>query len=651
MLYVALALVAIACGAKENPEGNSGSGTSSTVAPKQPTGLKVLESKITETTLTFQWDLQSGVKFSYTLTQGSATVKEGTTSNRNVKLDGLTKGTTYKFTVYAVAGEQKSAGATVEARTAGEEDPVDPGTDPGDTKIAYEEFGIPAAEEDGVARAFPGAEGGGMYATGGRGGKILHVTTLEDSNAEGTLRWACTQNYPRIIVFDVAGTIALKSQLQINRDNCTIAGQTAPGDGICLKNYTFRISASNVIVRFIRCRMGDEEKTEDDAIQVMSHGDKENPDKYHDIIIDHCSVSWSTDECASFYGMKDFTFSWNIVSESLRASVHGKGNHGYGGIWGGNNATYHHNLLAHHDSRNPRIDHDYVCIQKGPVTISNNVVYNWSGNTCYGGESINNTNTSRQYNFVNNYYKPGPATPSSHLWLLEPTVSCSNCSGLGYYPNDDKSYKESATNKVPTGSTIVPGRFYVAGNTLDGKNDVTSNNWKAGTSSGVGVYISSSDAAKIKANSPYECNPMSLHSANDAFTVVTTYAGASFAKDAIDARVQQETINGKATYNGSNGSKNGLIDTQTDVADASWKNGWPVYEASAEELDALRDADADGIPNAVEEAWGLNKSDAKDASAYTLDPDKRYTNLEMYLHYLVKDIVNGGNQKAEYKKL
>ena len=625
MLYVALALMAIACGAKENPEGNSGSGTSSTVAPKQPTGLKVLESKITETTLTFQWDPQSGVKFSYTLTQGSTTVKEGTTSNRNVKLDGLTKGTTYKFTVYAVAGEQKSAGATVEARTAGEEDPVDPGTDPGDTKIAYEEFGIPAAEEDGMARAFPGAEGGGMYATGGRGGKILHVTTLEDSNAEGTLRWACTQNYPRIIVFDVAGTIALKSQLQINRDNCTIAGQTAPGDGICLKNYTLRISASNVIVRFIRCRMGDEEKTEDDAIQVMNHDN----DKYSNIIIDHCSVSWSTDECASFYGMKDFTFSWNIVSESLRASVHGKGNHGYGGIWGGNNATYHHNLLAHHDSRNPRIDHDYVSTQKGPVTISNNVVYNWSGNTCYGGESSkNNGDDYKKYNFVGNYYKPGPATPSNHRWLIQPTTSCSNCGG-----------------------TILPGHFYLDGNVLTSSSDVTNNNWKAGTSSGVGVYISSSDAAKIKADSPYECNPMSLHSANDAFDAVLAYAGASFARDKIDTRIAKETKDGSYTYEGSNGSKKGLIDTQTDVADATWKNGWPVYEATEAEKDALRDADADGIPNAIEEAWGLNKSDAKDASAYTLDPEKRYTNLEMYLHYLVKDIVNGGNQKAEYKKL
>lgn len=629
ILCAALALMAIACGNKTNPEQpGGGSETPSTVTPKQPTGLKVLDNKTTETSLTFQWDVQSGVKFSYVLTQGSTTVKEGSTSNRNVKVDGLTKATTYQFTVFAVVGDSKSAGATLEAKTAGEDDPgVDPGVDPGtDPTIAYEEFGIPEVEEDGIARAFPGAEGGGMFATGGHGGKIYHVTSLDDNNTQGTLRYGIENaERPLTIVFDVAGTIALQKQLQIKKGDLTIAGQTAPGDGICLKNYTFRIHASNVIVRFIRCRMGDEQKTEDDAMQVM---DKYG-DSFEKIIIDHCSISWSTDECASFYGMKDFTFSWNIVSESLRASVHGKGNHGYGGIWGGTNATYHHNLLAHHDSRNPRLDHDFVSHQKGPVTISNNVVYNWSGNTCYGGESSSNTGDDyRKYNFVGNYYKPGPVTPSSHRWLIQPTTSCSNCGG-----------------------TILPGHFYLHDNVLYGVNDVTSNNWKAGTSTGVGVYIKDSEVAKIKAETPYDCNAMSLHSAGDAFDAVLAYAGASFAKDAIDTRIAKETKDGSYTYQGSNGSTKGLIDTQTDVNDGSWVNGWPVYKATEEQLSALRDADSDGIPNTVEDAWGLNKSDPKDASEYTLDPDKRYTNLEMYLHYLVKDIVNGGNQKAEYKKL
>lgn len=619
-----LAAVVVSCGgnAKVTPsEGQSD-------VPGAPTGLK-LHGDAGETTLTFQWTAVEGAKgYNWKIEKGTTDVNSGKTSSRNVTVEGLEKGTTYKFSVQSVSDGKTSAWISVEAATAGEssegpDDPENPDVDP--DPEAYAKFLIPAVEEDGQARAFPGAEGGGMWATGGRGGKIYHVTSLGDSaSEEGTLRYGIEKaDRPLTIVFDVAGTIALNSQLNIKKGDLTIAGQTAPGDGICLKNYTFRISASNVVVRFIRCRMGDEKATEDDAIQVMDHQD----DKYQNIVIDHCSVSWSTDECASFYGVKDFTFSWNIVSESLRNSVHDKGSHGYGGIWGGTNATYHHNLLAHHDSRNPRIDHDYVSTQKGPVTISNNVVYNWSGNSCYGGESSkNNGDDYKKYNFVGNYYKPGPATPGNHRWLIQPTTSCSNCGG-----------------------TILPGHFYMEGNVLHGASDVTSNNWKAGKTTGVGVYISESDVAKIKAVSPYECNAMSVHSANDAFTAVTSYSGACFAKDAIDARLQKETRDGSYTYNGSNGSTKGLIDTQTDVNDGTWVNGWPVYAATEAEKDAIRDSDSDGMPNWFEEEFGLNKSGASDAQAYTLDPQKRYTNLEMYLHYIVKDIVKGGNENADYK--
>lgn len=462
-----------------------------------------------------------------------------------------------------------------------------------------------------------------MYATGGRGGKILHVTTLEDTGSEGSLRWACTQNYPRIIVFDVAGVIALNSQLQVNKPDCTIAGQTAPGDGICLKNYTFRISASNVIVRFIRCRMGDEKKTEDDAMQVMDHTD----DKYNNIIIDHCSISWSTDECASFYGMKDFTFSWNIVSESLRNSIHGKGSHGYGGIWGGNNATYHHNLLAHHDSRNPRIDHDYVSTQKGPVTIANNVVYNWKGNTCYGGESANNTDKYRKYNFVGNYYKPGPGTPSNKRWLIDPTTSCANCTtAMGV-------------------STIVPGHFYMTGNIMEGSDGVTTDNW-------TGTTAPASLISTIKSDSPFADDKyMTLHNASDAFSKVLATAGASFSRDRIDARIVSETEQGSFTYTGSNGSTNGLIDTQTDVAEDWWKNGYPVYSAIPSQLEAVKDTDGDGMSNDFEDKYSLDKFDASDASRTDLDKNGRYTNLEMYLHYLVREVVSAGNSGGTYTNM
>ncbi len=638
--YLGIVLAALSCGGnKENPEtpgGNGGNGGGTPASLSAPTGLELRKS--TETSLTFQWTAVQGAKgYTWTISKGTQSVDSGNTSNRNVEVKNLEKATTYTFSVKAVADGVTSGAATLEAKTAGTTDNPGTGTDPDLSKF-YSQFGIPEVEEeDGQARAFPGAEGGGMYTTGGRGGKVLHVTSLEDTNTEGTLRWAVNQTGARTIVFDVAGTIALKSQLQIKNGDLTIAGQTAPGDGICIKNYTFRIHANNVIVRFIRCRMGDEAKTEDDAMQVM---DKYG-DSFQNIIIDHCSVSWSTDECASFYGMKDFTFQWNIVSESLRNSVHDKGPHGYGGIWGGTNATYHHNLLAHHDSRNPRIDHDFVSHQKGPVSIFNNVVYNWEGNTCYGGESSSNNGSEyRKYNFFNNYYKPGPVTPSNHRWLLQPTTSCSNCGG-----------------------TILPGHFYLDGNILEGSSEVNSNNWTAGTSSPTGVYIDASKVADIQADSPYamDCY-QSVHSASACFDPVLSYVGASYSRDRIDARIADETKKGTYKYEGSNTnpknkegksverSYKGLIDTQTDVADETWVNGWPVYTFDAND-DRLKDADSDGMPNWFEEQFGLNKSSAADAQGKNLDPKGRYTNLEMYLHYLVKDIVAGGNAGATYKKL
>jgi hypothetical protein len=366
--------------------------------------------------------------------------------------------------------------------------------------------------------------------------------------------------------------------------------------------------------------MGDEKQTEDDAMNLYTGNND-----LQDVIIDHCSLSWSTDECGSFYGMTNFSLQWCVLSESLRNSVHGKGKHGYGGIWGGSNATYHHNLLAHHDSRNPRLDHDYVSTLKGPVSLVNNVIYNWGDNSTYGGESANDNNDYKKYNVLNNYYKPGPATADGKVRFIDPwTKACDNCT------------------KKTGSSTIVPGHFYLDGNVMDGNADKTGDNWKGTTASDAVI-------ATIRATAPFAWaekeSRISLHQAELAFTQVLAYAGASLKKDAVDKRIADETKNGNYTYKGSNGSTNGFIDTQADVG------GWPAYTATADELANAKDTDQDGIPDWFEDKAGLNKAAEADGAAKTLDKNGRYTNLEMYLHYLVRNIVASQNGNATYTKL
>ena len=618
---IALAVAVFSCGGKETPE--------TPKAPAVPVNLTLHRS--TENSLSFQWDeVEGATSYDWTLTQGGSMVKEGTSNARNAIITGLAKATTYVFCVRSVAGELSSSySQAIEATTAGTPDPSGPDT-PGTSDFDYSEFRIPEAEEDGKPRAFPGAEGGGRFVTGGRGGAVIHVSNLNDSGS-GSLRAAINTKGPRTIVFDVAGTIELKSALKVEKNygDLTIAGQTAPGDGICLKNYNFRINASNVIIRYLRFRMGDEKKTEDDALNLYT-GDND----IRDVIIDHCSLSWSTDECGSFYGMTNFTLQWCILSESLRNSVHGKGKHGYGGIWGGANATYHHNLLAHHDSRNPRLDHDYVSTLKGPVDIVNNVIYNWGSNTCYGGESANGTNTFKQYNVVANYYKPGPAT--SHYYgdkkirFIDPTTSCSNC-----------------TSEMGV-STVVPGHFYMTGNYMSGHPGMTADNWTATTADAATI-------AAIKSDSPFHWSDgammMTVHSAEDAFDQVTEYAGASLRRDPVDRRVAEETVKGTFTFEGSetdadSPSRKGFIDTQEDVG------GWPTYSATeTEEARMKKDTDKDGIPDSYEDFFGLDKDNAADGKAVSLDIHGRYTNLEMYLHYLVREITAGQVSNGKYKKL
>ena len=605
------ALILAACGGKEDPVVVP----DTPKAPSAPANVKL--HKATETSLQFQWDAVEGAaSYAWELQKDGAKVKEGTAGTRNTTVSELTKATNYRFGVKAVNAGGSSSMTWIDARTEGTDEP-DPPTPP--SGQYYEQFSIPAAEEDGVARAFPGAEGGGMYVTGGRGGKVIHVTNLNDKGA-GSLRAAIEEKGARTIVFDVAGIIELQSALKVQNGDVTIAGQTAPGDGICLKNYNFRIHASNVIVRFIRCRMGDEKKTEDDAMNLYT-GDN----NLQDVIIDHCSLSWSTDECGTFYGMTNFSLQWCILSESLRNSVHGKGKHGYGGIWGGTNATYHHNLLAHHDSRNPRLDHDYVSTLKGPVSLVNNVIYNWGDNSTYGGESANDNNEYKKYNIVNNYYKPGPATAAGKVRFIDPwTKACDNCT------------------KKTGSTTIVPGHFYMDGNVMDGYDGLTGDNWTGTTAAAAVIANIKSDA---KFSYAEKATSLSLQKATDAYTAVMGYAGASFKRDQVDTRIARETKNGNYTYTGSNGSTNGFIDTQADVG------GWPTYAATDDEVAKVKDTDGDGIPDAVEDAFGLDKASAADGAAKTLDKSGRYTNLEMYLHYLVKDIVTAQNQGGNYQQL
>ncbi|MBR6858626.1 MAG: fibronectin type III domain-containing protein [Bacteroidales bacterium] len=609
LTILALASLLASCGDKPEPEPEKH-------VPSTPTGLVVHSA--TDNGLTFQWEtVQYATSYTWELQQAGAKVQEGTTKNRNAILTGLTKATDYRFGVKSVNEDGASSMAWIDARTTGTVDP-DPPTPP-TPSITYADFAIPSVEEDGVARAFPGAEGGGMYVTGGRGGKVIHVTNLNDKGA-GSLRAAIEEKGARTIVFDVAGIIELQSALKVQNGDVTIAGQTAPGDGICLKNYNFRIHASNVIVRFIRCRMGDEKKTEDDAMNLYT-GDN----NLQDVIIDHCSLSWSTDECGTFYGMTNFSLQWCILSESLRNSVHGKGKHGYGGIWGGTNATYHHNLLAHHDSRNPRLDHDYVSTLKGPVSLVNNVIYNWGDNSTYGGESANDNNEYKKYNIVNNYYKPGPATAAGKVRFIDPwTKACDNCT------------------KKTGSTTIVPGHFYMDGNVMDGYDGLTGDNWTGTTAAAAVIANIKSDA---KFSYAEKATSLSLQKATDAYTAVMGYAGASFKRDQVDTRIARETKNGNYTYTGSNGSTNGFIDTQADVG------GWPTYAATDDEVAKVKDTDGDGIPDAVEDAFGLDKASAADGAAKTLDKNGRYTNLEMYLHYLVKDIVTAQNQGGNYQQL
>ena len=422
--------------------------------------------------------------------------------------------------------------------------------------------------------AFPEAEGFGRFTSGGKGGLIYTVTNLND-DGEGSLRKGILKSGARTIVFAVSGTIELQKPLDVNKGDLSILGQTAPGDGITIKGFPFTIKADNVILRYIRFRMGDVNKIEGDALGCRNT---------NNVIIDHCSISWGTDENASFYNNKNFTLQWCIISEGLNNSVHSKGAHGYGGIWGGVNVSFHHNLIACNNSRNPRFSGSSTTenSENEFVDFRNNVIYNWGENNIYGGEK-------GTYNIVNNYFKSGPATTSSKL------------------------------NRIVSPSEPY-GQFYVNGNYVHGYETITKDNWNGG------VQCDNPEATKLNSEVSISEN-IKTETAIVAFETVLKHAGASLHRDAVDTRIIHNTKEGSANY------KNGIIDSQNNVG------GWPSLTSEK----AQPDIDEDGMPDAWEISNNLNPK-VNDANLHTLD--KTYTNLEVYVNNITsvsvkKKVING----------
>ncbi|MBQ6204224.1 MAG: pectate lyase [Prevotella sp.] len=495
------------------------------------------------------------------------------------------------------------------------------------------------------APAFPGAEGHGRYVTGGRGGKIVHVTNLNNSGT-GSFRAAVSGSAKKIVVFDVGGVIPLASNITIGA-NTTILGQTAPAPGITLRYYTISTeNSNNIIVRFIRFRRGQEKNVNDGADAATG--------RYSTgIIFDHCSFSWSIDEVASFYDNNNFTMQWCTLGESLNNAGHGKGAHGYGGIWGGKLVSFHHNLICHVNNRSPRFNgaryewkgytsnYEYSKynwaneVQAENVDFRNCVIYN-CGNGCYGGPG------GGQINIVNNYYKTGPAATTSRVTQV--TVGASgNAEGHpnlwtmtsryfidGNQMNNTANFNGWSNISYDSGTYTIDGEQWSPDpNHYNGEN-VTYKKNSAGT-----------DCVRIRLDEPAPIGDITTHTASNAFDKVLTYAGASLHMDDVDARYFTEAKNGTATYSGSVTKKKGRIDLVSDV------NGYTEENFPTGSREEGFDTDNDGMPDAWETANGLNPNDASDANTFTLDSKGWYTNIEVYANSLVEDIMKAGNADAE----
>lgn len=494
--------------------------------------------------------------------------------------------------------------------------------------------------------AFPGAEGHGRYTQGGRGGRVVHVTNLND-RGPGSLREAVKGSTKKIVVFDVGGVIPLASDLTIGA-NTTLLGQTAPYPGITLRYFTVHPSANNVI-RFIRVRRGQEKNVNDGADAIWAK-------EMSGLILDHCSFSWSIDEIGSFYDNNNFTLQWCTLGESLVNSGHDKGAHGYGGIWGGKLASFHHNMIAHVDNRAPRFNGarynwqgytqnaDYAkykwanTVQAENVDLRNCLIFDWGGGGCYGGPG------GGYVNMVNNYYRP---TAETRHKTQVTQASIANSTTLG----DDKTYAD------------MTSRYYISGNYVHGYG--ANYDWR-GVTYDKGVQYIGGEAytpdpsyyygqdvehktsttgvpsVRIKLDSPVApAGEVTTHTAEQAYAKVMAYAGASLFRDDVDARYMSEARSGVSTYAGSVTHTKGLIDV---VADA---DGYTERNFPTGKREAGYDTDGDGMPDAWEKANGLNPADPADGQTKTLDGRGLYTNLEVYASTLVEDIMRQGNADAE----
>lgn len=429
--------------------------------------------------------------------------------------------------------------------------------------------------------AFPGAEGFGRFASGGRGGDVYHVTNLDDSGAGSLREGFRSVAGPRTIVFDVAGTIQLKSKLLLDQSNVTIAGQTAPGDGIALRDFTFQIrGASNVIVRYLRLRLGDQNK----ANGAKGGDDTLNTEDIDRVILDHCSLSWAIDGTHDLRRGGNFTLQWCILSEALNQSLHNKGQHAmcasYRDLSG--NISLHHNLLSTCRDRHPTLGS-----AKGPpryvVDFRNNLIYNWSA----GGTA----NFADHFiNCISNLWRPGPMTDAARLPIAMkgdlPDLARGYMSGNVFEERDDLTQDNYAALDFRRWLT-PPTKYLYRGTLVD---------WK------------SAAPAELGANVPL------TQSARDAAELILTRAGASLRRDAADRRVVEDVRHQRGR----------LINSQSEVG------GWPVLRSAP----APADQDRDGLPDDWEQAHRLNPVDPADRNG-DRDGDG-YTNLEEYLHRLCR---------------